>query len=84
MNIQQALKTDYINSQFERPDFDVNPVSGSIKVKGANSGETNWLNVSQEQLVAIRAVLLMNPIALAQVLGAIARSWPEVVGKFKE
>lgn len=83
MNTQQSLKTDYIDSQFERPDFDLNPLAGSIKIRGALSGETNWLNVSQEQLIAIRAVLLMNPIALAQVLSAIARAWPEVIGEFK-
>jgi hypothetical protein len=56
-NDQEANKS-YIQAQFEKiVTPSQNNVAGVLQIKGDNGGQTNWLNISANDLKAIQAIL---------------------------
>lgn len=55
MNTQNS---SYIKTQFEKiVTPNLNHVAGVLQIKGDCGGQTNWLNISAEDLAAIQAIL---------------------------
>lgn len=49
---------NYIDSQIDKiVTPNQNHIAGRLKIKGDCGGETNWLNISADQLEAIRIIL---------------------------
>jgi hypothetical protein len=71
------LKNHYIAMQFRKLDFTDTEKVGTLKVRGAVEGETNWLNINYNQLSTIRAVLLLNADDLDKLLTHMQWEYPE-------
>jgi hypothetical protein len=56
MKTQKQLQRDYIAAQFAVLNHDKIQHSFSLKIHSV-AGETNWLNVTPEQIEAIKGVL---------------------------
>jgi hypothetical protein len=68
MNLGRHLHLEHIRSNFNQLDVGIGLVAGTIKVKGTLSGETKWMNVSQEKMVLIRAIMMLDAEQVSDLL----------------
>lgn len=58
VNVEQETNKSYIRAQFEKiVTPSQNYVAGVLQIKGDCGGQTNWLNISANDLKAIQAIL---------------------------